>query len=78
MYVINENNKTIKYILENHDINNANDIVDTFKNIIQTMLNAESETSIGYDKNSNKIEKIMEIDIRTRVLEVNLNYLCNC
>jgi len=57
----NKNNEVVKYILENYDIKDTNDIAgalkDMFKDTIQTMMNAELETSIGYEKNDNKIEK---------------------
>src|SRR5574344_1732012 len=57
----NKSNEVVKYILENYDIKDANDIADAlkdmFKDTIQTMMNAEFETSIGYEKSDNKIEK---------------------
>ena len=57
----NKNNEVVKYILENYDIKNANDIADAlkdmFKDTIQTMMNAEFDTSMGYDKSDNKFEK---------------------
>jgi len=41
----NKNREVVKYILENYDIQNANDITkvskDVFKDTIQTMMNAE-------------------------------------
>lgn len=46
---------------QNYDIKNANDIAyalkDMFKDTIQTMMNAEFDSSIGYEKSDNKIEK---------------------
>ena len=57
----NKNNEVVKYILENYDIKNADDIAnalkDMFKDTIQTMMNAEFDSSIGYEKNDNKVEK---------------------
>lgn len=57
----NKNNEVVKYLLENYDIKNANDIVyalkDMFKDTIQTMMNAEFDSSMGYEKSDNKIEK---------------------
>ena len=48
-----KNNEIVKYILENYDINNANDIADAlkdmFKDTIQTMMNAEFDSSMGYE-----------------------------
>lgn len=56
-----ENNEVVKYLLKNYDIKDANDIAyalkDMFKDTIQTMMNAEFDTSIGYEKSDNKIEK---------------------
>ena len=47
-----KNNEVVKYILENYDIKNANDIAealkDMFKDTIQTMMNAEFESTMGY------------------------------
>ena len=44
----NKNNEVVKYILENYEIKNANDIADSlkdmFKDTIQTMLNAEFDS----------------------------------
>lgn len=41
----NKNKEVVKYLLENYDIKNTNDIVyalkDMFKDTIQTMMNAE-------------------------------------
>lgn len=46
----NKNNEVVKYLLENYDIKNVNDIVyalkDMFKDTIQTMMNAEFEPQI--------------------------------
>lgn len=57
----NKNNEVVKYILENYDIKNANDIADAlkdmFKDTIQTMMNAEFDSSMGYEKSNNVIEK---------------------
>lgn len=57
----NKNNEVVKYLLENYDIKNANDIAyalkDMFKDTIQTMMNAEFDSSMVYEKNDNKIEK---------------------
>lgn len=54
----NKNNEVVKYLLENYDIKNANDIAyalkDMFKDTIQTMMNAEFDSSMGYEK-SDKI-----------------------
>lgn len=57
----NKNKEVVKYILENYDIQNANDIAealkDMFKDTIQTMANTEFDTSMGYEKNDKKTEK---------------------
>ncbi len=57
----NKNNEVVKYLLENYDIKNANDIAyalkDMFKDTIQTMMNAEFDSSMGYEKSDNKTEK---------------------
>lgn len=57
----NKNKEVVKYLLENYDIKNANDIADAlkdmFKDTIQTMMNAEFNSSMGYEKSNNKIEK---------------------
>ena len=57
----NKNNEVVKYLLENYDIKDANDIAyalkDMFKDTIQTMMNAEFDSSMGYEKSDNKIEK---------------------
>ena len=56
-----KNNEIVKHILENYDIKNANDVAealkDMFKDTIQTMMNAEFDTSMGYSKSDNKVEK---------------------
>ncbi len=56
-----KNKEIIKYLLENYDIQNANDIADAlkdmFKDTIQTMMNAEFDTTMGYEKNDKIIEK---------------------
>ena len=64
----NKNNEVVKYLLENYDIKNANDIAyalkDMFKDTIQTMMNAEFDSSMGYEKSDNKIEnQIIEMAI---------------
>lgn len=55
------NKEVIKYILDNYEINNANDIGDAlkdlFKDTIQTMMNAEFDTAMGYPKSDNIVEK---------------------
>ena len=47
----NKNNEVVKYLLENYDIKNVNDIADTlkdmFKDTTQTMMNAEFNSSMG-------------------------------
>ena len=57
----NKNKEVIKYLLENYDIRNANDIADAlkdmFKDTIQTMMNAEFDSSMGYEKSDNTTEK---------------------
>ena len=57
----NKNKEVVKYILENYEIKNANDIAealkDMFKDTIQTMMNAEFDSSMGYEKSDNKVEK---------------------
>ena len=59
----NKNNEVVKYILENYDIKNANDIADAlkdmFKDTIQTMMNAEFEPQI-VPKNKKDITGIEE------------------
>lgn len=56
-----DNSEVIKYLLENYDIKNADDISnalkDMFKDTLQTMLNAEFDTHMGYKKSDNKTEK---------------------
>lgn len=58
-----KNNEVVKYLLENYDIKNANDIAyalkDMFKDTIQTMMNAEFETQI-VPKNKRDISGIEE------------------
>ena len=50
----NKNNEVVKYLLENYDIKNANDVAyalkDLFKDTIKTMMNAEFDSSMGYEK----------------------------
>lgn len=57
----NKNNEVVKYLLENYDIKNANDIAyalkDMFKDTIQTMMNAEFDSSMGYSKYDKTKEK---------------------
>ena len=57
----NKNKEVIQYMFENYDIKNADDIAnalkDMFKDTIQTMMDAEFETSMGYEKSDNKVEK---------------------
>lgn len=52
----NKNNEVVKYLLENYDIKNANDIAyalkDMFKDTIQTMMNAEFDLTIPRDRNA--------------------------
>ena len=59
----NKNNEVVKYLLENYDIKNANDIADAlkdmFKDTIQTMMNAEFEPQI-VPKNKRNISGIEE------------------
>ena len=59
----NKNNEVVKYILENYEIKNANDIAealkDMFKDTIQTMTNAEFEPQI-VPKNKKDITGIEE------------------
>ena len=61
----NKNNEVVKYLLENYDIKNANDIAyalkDMFKDTIQTMMNAEFDSSMGYSKYDKTKEKLHEI-----------------
>ena len=56
-----KNNEIVKHIIENYDIKDANDVAealkDMFKDTIQTMMNAEFDTTMGYSKNDNKVEK---------------------
>ena len=57
----NKNNEVVKYLLENYDIKNANDITyalkDMFKDTIQTMMNAKFEPQI-FPKNKREISGI--------------------
>ena len=59
----NKNNEVVKYLLENYDIKNANDIAyalkDMFKDTIQTLMNAEFEPQI-VPKNKRDISGIEE------------------
>ena len=59
----NKNNEVVKYLLENYDIKNANDIAyalkDMFKDTIQTMMNTEFEPQI-VPKNKRDISRIEE------------------
>lgn len=59
----NKNNEVVKYLLENYDIKNANDIAyalkDMFKDTIQTMMNAKFEPQI-VPKNKRDISGIEE------------------
>ena len=56
-----KSNEVMKYILENYDVKTADDVAealkDMFKDTIQGMMNAEFDTSIGYEKSDNVIEK---------------------
>ena len=51
----NKNNEVVKYILENYNIKNVNDIAnalkDMYKDTIQTMMNAEFELIVPRDRN---------------------------
>jgi transposase-like protein len=57
----NRSKELMKYMLENYDVKTADDVAealkDMFKDSIQEMMNAGFDTSIGYDKNDNIIEK---------------------
>ena len=55
----NKNNEVVKYLLENYDIKNANDIAYALKDTIQTMMNAELESQI-VPKNKRDISGIEE------------------
>ncbi len=48
----NKNSEVIKYILENYNVQSTNDIADVlkdiFNNTIQTMMNVELGTAMGY------------------------------
>mgnify|MGYP000963249312 CR=1 FL=1 len=56
-----KSNEVVKYILENYDVKTADDVAealkDMFKDTIQGMMNAEFDTSMGYEKSDNVIEK---------------------
>jgi len=51
----------MEYMTENYDVKSADDVAnalkDMFKDAIQEMMNAEFDTSIGYEKSDNKIDK---------------------
>ena len=47
----NKNNEVVKYILENYNIKNVNDIANALKDTIQTMMNAEFELIVPRDRN---------------------------
>lgn len=51
----------MKYMLENYDVKTADDVAealkDMFKDTIQGMMNAEFDTSMGYEKSDNTAEK---------------------
>jgi len=53
--------KILEILQENYEIESAQDlssaIKDLFKDSLQEMMNAEFETSMGYSKSDNKIEK---------------------
>ena len=57
----NKSEELKNYIVNNYDINNANDVAnalkDMFGGVIQSMMNAEFDSSIGYEKSDNKISK---------------------
>lgn len=57
----NKNKELMKYMFENYEVKTADDVADAlkdmFKDTIQGMMNAEFDTSIGYEKNDNKILK---------------------
>lgn len=57
----NKNKELLNYILENYDVKTADDVAeaikDMFKDTIQGMINAEFDTTIGYEKNDNMITK---------------------
>jgi transposase-like protein len=57
----NKSKELTDYILNNYDINNANDVAnalkDMFGGVIQNMMNAEFNSSMGYEKSDNKVVK---------------------
>lgn len=57
----NRSKELMKYMLENYDVKTADDVAealkDMFKDSIQEMMNAEFDTSMGYEKNDNNVEK---------------------
>jgi len=57
----NKNKEIMNYILENYNVQSADDVAealkDMFKDTIQGMMNAEFDTSMGYEKSDNKINK---------------------
>jgi len=57
----NKGKKILEILQENYEIESAQDlssaIKDLFKNSLQEMMNAEFETSMGYQKYDNKTEK---------------------
>ncbi|MEG1142412.1 MAG: IS256 family transposase [Clostridia bacterium] len=57
----NKNKELMNYILENYNAQSANDVAealkDMFKDTIQGMMNAEFDSSMGYEKSDNKISK---------------------
>lgn len=57
----NKSEELKNYIVNNYDINNANDVAnalkDMFGGVIQSMMNAEFDSSMGYEKRDNKISK---------------------
>lgn len=57
----NKGKELTKYILENYDVKDTNDVAlalkDMFKDTIQVMMNAEFDSSMGYQKSDNRIEK---------------------
>ena len=57
----NKSKELTEYIMNNYEINNANDVAnalkDMFGGVIQNMMNAEFNSSMGYEKSDNKIVK---------------------
>jgi len=57
----NKNKEIMNYILENYNVQSADDVAealkDMFKDTIQGMMNAEFDSSMGYEKSDNKIIK---------------------